>query len=239
MNTFPVVMIAAFALVAGACGDDDEMLVLTDTDSGADVEVDGGERFVLRLASNPSTGYAWEIDAMSTPGLAELRSHSFIQDAGTDVVGAAGVEVFEFEAGSDGAGILRLSYVRSFEDPPVPDRVAEYIVRIDGAEWPPDDLPEPPDTSSATAPVEIGVLVEGGAADAVVVSGFVVWDDEQARFCSVLAESYPPQCQGDRITIANPDDLEVALEEAQGVRWTQSRVDLTGSFDGTALTVGD
>ena len=39
-------------------------------------------------------------------------------------------------------------------------------------------------------------------------------------------------------TIANPDDLVLELEDAQGVRWTQGRVELSGSFDGTALTVG-
>lgn len=226
--------VAVFALTLGACGDDE---MLTFTDSGSEIEVDQGERFTLRLESNPSTGYAWEIDAMSTEGLVELRSHDFVDESDPDVVGSPGVEVFEFEAVGDSAGVLRLVYIRSFEDLPVPDRVAEYIIRIDGAAWPPDDLPDPPGTSAATAPVELGVLIEGGAIDEVVVAGFVVWTDEQARFCEVLAESYPPQCQGAQVEIANPDALDVALEEAQGVRWTQGRVELRGAFDGTALTI--
>lgn len=232
-----MVTVAVCALVLGACGDDDEMTVLTDADSGSEVELDAGERFVLRLESTPGTGYAWEVDAMSTDGVVSLRSHSFIEDADPELVGAPGVEVFEFEASGDGAGVLRLSYVRSFDDPPVAERVAEFIVRIDGAEWPSDDLPEPTGTSSATAPIEVGALVDGGVTDDVVVSGFVVWDDEQARFCELLAESFPPQCQGDQVTIANPDDLVVPLDVAEGVRWTPNRVDLRGSFDGTALTV--
>jgi hypothetical protein len=45
--------------------------------------------------------------------------------------------VFVFVAGDEGAGVLRLEYVRSFDDPVIPERVAEFIVRIDGAPWPP------------------------------------------------------------------------------------------------------
>jgi hypothetical protein len=45
--------------------------------------------------------------------------------------------VFTFAAVGEGAGILRLEYVRSFDDPPVPERIVEFIVRVDGAAWPP------------------------------------------------------------------------------------------------------
>ena len=33
--------------------------------------------------------------------------------------------------------ILRLEYARSFDDPVVPERIVEYIVRVDKAPWPP------------------------------------------------------------------------------------------------------
>lgn len=89
-----------------------------------------------------------------------------------------------------------------------------------------------PDTPMA--PVQVGGLV---TSDEVVVVGFVVWDAERARFCSELMESFPAQCGGDSVDIANPGDLDVTLDEASGVQWSASPVELTVSFDGTAITV--
>ena len=73
MRTLLALSLAVMVTV-GACGEDDEMMVLTDADSGSDIAVEQGERFELHLEANPSTGYAWEIDAMSTPDLVELRA---------------------------------------------------------------------------------------------------------------------------------------------------------------------
>ena len=40
-------LLAVFALVLGACGDDTEMMTFTDTDSGSEIEVDQGEPAAL------------------------------------------------------------------------------------------------------------------------------------------------------------------------------------------------
>jgi predicted secreted protein len=224
--------------MVSSCGDDDDSIVVTDVDSGSEIEVASGDSFEVRLESSPSTGFAWDVDAMSSPGLVELRSKSFEEPVDGDVVGAPGTDVFVFEATGEGAGILRLAYVRSFDDPPVPERVAEYIIRIDGAPWPPDDPGEPPGTSTATAgAIEVGALLAGDAVEDVTVAGFVVWDDTTARLCEVLAESFPPQCGGAAVEITNPDALGLTLEEAQGVRWTQGRAEIVGDYDGSTLTV--
>jgi inhibitor of cysteine peptidase len=227
-------------MLLAACGDDGGVVVLTDLDSGTEVLVAAGETFEVHLTSNPSTGFGWEVDAMSTPGLVTLTSRNFEDPPDSDLVGAAGTEVFVFEATGEGAGILRLAYLRPFEDRPVPQRVAEFIVRIDEAPWPPDrEGSAQPSISTATASAGIGInaLVASGAIDGITVSGFVVWDPNGAHLCEALAESFPPQCGGARVPITNPDELGLALEENQGVRWTDQRVDFTGNYDGTGLTV--
>jgi predicted secreted protein len=131
-----VVLVAAALMAAvAACGDDDGTQVLTDADIGSEIDVDGGERFEIRLESNPSTGYAWELSEMTTPDLVVLESRTHVP-ADSDLVGASGTDVFVFTA-VRGAGVLRLEYVRSFDDPVVAERVAEFVVRVDDAEWPP------------------------------------------------------------------------------------------------------
>lgn len=143
---------AALLAASAACGgDDDGIQVLTDDEIGSEIDVASGEQFEIRLESNPSTGYGWELSAMTTPDLVVLESRTHTPaDTDSDVVGASGTDVFVFTA-VGGAGILRLEYVRSFDDPVVPERVAEFVVRVDGAEGLPSGGSVPP-TSTTAAP---------------------------------------------------------------------------------------
>jgi predicted secreted protein len=235
-------MIAVAALVA-ACGSDSSTatsdsgngaVVLTEANNGEHLVLDAGELFEVRLESNASAGYTWEISAVPGPRAFELRTRTYLEPD-TDLVGAPGTDVFNFEAIS-GAEVLRLEYVRSFEDPAIPERVIEYIIRVDEAPWPPEDV-QPPATSSAIAPIEVAELLEGSSPTDASVVGFVIVNDRGARLCEALAESFPPQCGGSAVVIANPDALTVALEQEQGVRWTNERVRLDGTYDGTQFTL--
>ena len=228
-----VTLLVVFVALA-ACGSEGESIVLTDADSTSEIHLQVGEQFEVRLESNPSTGYGWEIVSEAGPYAVELRTRDYVEpDA--DLVGAPGEEVFVFEAIGD-ADILRLEYIRSFDDPVIPERVVEYIIRVDDATWPPEGL-DPPSTSSATAPIEVGELVAGFAPTDATVVGYVVIDDAGVRLCEVLAESFPPQCGGAEIVIGNPEMLVVDLEQEQSIRWTNDRVQLVGTYDGTQFTL--
>ncbi|MEZ5378802.1 MAG: protease inhibitor I42 family protein [Acidimicrobiales bacterium] len=153
----PLLALALFFLGLTGCGgsssDGGETgAVFTDTDSGSEITLDTGDRFTLQLASNPTTGYSWAIDDTTLPnGLTLVSSTYRADDTSGNVVGSGGVEEFVFEAMASGSGMLRLSYVRPFDDPVVPERVVEYIVRIDGTPWPPATT-STPGTTTATAP---------------------------------------------------------------------------------------
>jgi len=237
MRTPFLLLVLVLAVFLAACSSGDE-LVVTEVDSTAELRVGAGDMIEVRLESNPSTGYSWGLSDMTSPGIAELESQSFVESEG-DLVGAPGTDVFVFKAADSGAGILRLEYVRQFDDPPVPERVVEYIVRIDDAPWPPErDDAQPPSTSSATAPLQVRDLFNGDGARDVTVAGAVIWEPDQARLCEAIMESYPPQCGGQWVVITNPTDLDVDLETDGVVEWTQSFVELTGFFDGDQFTVG-
>ena len=234
-----VVVVTVLALVAMACGSDEtttdtgDLRVLTEADNGEEILLDAGEQFEVRLESNASTGYSWEMAAETGPFAFELRTRTY-EEPDTDLVGVAGTEVYRFEAVGD-AEVLRLEYIRTFEDEPIPERIVEYIIRVDGAPWPPEGV-EPPTTDSALAPIETGEMVAGGSGEVSVI-GYVVIDGAGARLCEVLAESFPPQCGGESVTITNPEVLTVALESEQSTQWTDERVRLDGTYDGSQLTL--
>jgi inhibitor of cysteine peptidase len=128
--------ILGLTLVAAlvACGNDDDAggarQVLDSGDVGTEITVGVGEQFEVRLESNPTTGYAWQV--VEQPDAIELVSSEF-EAPDTSLVGAGGVEVFVFEGASTGSGALRLEYVRSFENPPVPAETAEFQVQVTGS----------------------------------------------------------------------------------------------------------
>jgi inhibitor of cysteine peptidase len=129
-------LIIGLALVAAlvGCGSDEdgggERQVLDSADVGTEITVGVGEQFEIRLESNPTTGYAWQV--VEQPDAIELVSSEF-EAPDTSLVGAGGVEVFVFEGASAGSGALRLEYVRSFEDPPEPAETAEFQVQVVGS----------------------------------------------------------------------------------------------------------
>lgn len=84
---------------------------LTEADDGATVTVDPGDRIRIVLESNASTGYSWVVDvAPSTAVLTPVGE--FYVPAASDLLGAPGVQVFDFEAIAAGSTSMTLSYER-------------------------------------------------------------------------------------------------------------------------------
>ena len=128
-------------LVASSCGDGSDSVAVTDVDSGLELVVSSGDRIEVRLESNPSTGYSWRVDSRAVDAFTRIAPGEFDAPIDGDRVGAAGIEVFTIDVVDAGAGVLRFEYVRPFDDPPVPERVVEYILRVHDAPCPPDPTP--------------------------------------------------------------------------------------------------
>jgi inhibitor of cysteine peptidase len=117
-----------FGVMVVSCGGDDaQRQVIEQRDSGSEVSVEVGDEFEVRLESNPTTGYGWVVAAQ--PDVVDLLTSDF-EAPDTELVGAGGVEVLVFEAMAPGSGELRLEYVRSFDDPPVPAEAVEYQLQV-------------------------------------------------------------------------------------------------------------
>lgn len=93
------------------------VLRLTDADGGGSYEVAAGERIRVALTSNPTTGYAWTVTPTPDAAvLTQLGDAFFVAES--DLLGAGGVEVFDFVAQGAGTVTLSLEYARSFESQP-------------------------------------------------------------------------------------------------------------------------
>lgn len=75
-------------------------------------------------------------------------------------------------------------------------------------------------------------LTHGPTDDLVTVTGALFVDaDGTVRLCDAIAESFPPQCGGDRIVVTGLDLADILdLQEENGVRWAESAT-LFGSVE--------
>jgi inhibitor of cysteine peptidase len=103
--------------------------VITDADKGGEVRLKAGERFELRLKSNPSTGYMWYVEGKSTPLVKLVKQTQ--TEAEEPGAGRPVFQVFTFEAKRPGEGILMLHYVRSWEKPAAEDEHFDVHLRIE------------------------------------------------------------------------------------------------------------
>lgn len=85
----------------------------------------------------------------------------------------------------------------------------------------------------------IGGLMDGEVSGEVDVLGFVVVDHEGTRFCSVLMESFPPQCGAPSVDLEGLDPAALELQSEGETRWSDGVVVLRGSYDDGVLTVGE
>jgi len=83
----------------------------TYSNSGQPITVPVGVSFTISVSSNPSTGYSWE--AGFDQSLLKLVKRYTPSSSG--MIGAGGVENFEFEGMRPGNTNIYLNYKRSFE----------------------------------------------------------------------------------------------------------------------------
>ena len=73
-----------------------------------------GETITVELCSNPTTGFEWKYETIGKIVLQE-EDYDFEEPEDEGVVGAAGKEVWTFEAIEKGTTELRMEYSRSWE----------------------------------------------------------------------------------------------------------------------------
>jgi predicted secreted protein len=136
-NLAAVTLLLAFSLTGACAGDDDgdvaypDEVQLTESDRSATVRLALGGELIVALASNITTGFGWSVSEATGPEL-ELQGEPRYVPPGstTPVVGAAGTQVFRFEAKQAGTALLVLEYKRPFEPGIPPQQSFSVTVEI-------------------------------------------------------------------------------------------------------------
>ena len=120
----PVTLVVAIAcLVAGCVGE-----VKTYTDSGQTISIGVNQEFVIALGSNPTTGYSWQGSYDETM-LELVGGESTYKESKEGVVGAGGIEYFQFKVLKAGETEITLVYKRPWEEEIVEQKV--FTVNIE------------------------------------------------------------------------------------------------------------
>lgn len=232
-----LLVVCVVGLLLAACGAEEPVF----TDPGTRFEVQPGERFTVVLESNAGTGFSWLLERpLDTDVVREIENVHV--DPDTDVVGAPGRQEITFEAVGDGSTFIQLWYIRSFDDPPEAGDRAQFEVIVgsgdSGEPVDPADVDEPvssiPDDEDA---ISVAELLEAAPDGNVTVRGLLYDDGSGLHLCEMLAESFPPQCAGATVAIANPGGVDADFTVEGDVRWTDRVVVLFGRFDGDTFTV--
>ncbi len=106
-----LVIVTLLATYLVACASE----VKTYTDSGQAINISANQEFIIALGSNPTTGYSWQESHDET--MLELVEKTYKQGEQVEkgLVGAGGVEYFQFEALKTGETKITMSYKRPWE----------------------------------------------------------------------------------------------------------------------------
>jgi inhibitor of cysteine peptidase len=107
--------VAVGLLALAACGGGaPEPVELTSADDGTTVELEEGQELVIRLESNQTTGFRWNLVEAPPEETLEQVSAEY-EEPEDGLVGEGGTEVWTFRAAGPGEGALKLGYFRPFE----------------------------------------------------------------------------------------------------------------------------
>jgi predicted secreted protein len=239
MKARRLVALMVFVLAASGCGTSEESSLFTDRDDRFSVDV--GEEIQVVLESNVTTGYGWQLEAPLDGAVLELVGDRY-EAPDTDLVGAAGRQVFDFRAVGDGSTFIQLWYVRPFDDPPDPADRAQFEVIVGTGV--PDQTVDPADTDAPIdSPLDdvdalsLTELIDRGEVADVVVRTLLFDDGSGLVMCESLAESFPPQCVGARVPITNPEVVDADYTRQGEIRWTDRLVLLDGTLADGSFTV--
>jgi inhibitor of cysteine peptidase len=101
-----------------------------DNDNNTQVKLNVGDRLVVTLTSNLTTGYLWSV-ASNNESLLKLIGQNN-QSSHTGAIGAPGAQVFRFRAAAAGGEAVSFVYRRPFEKGVEPARKYRVMVTING-----------------------------------------------------------------------------------------------------------
>ena len=135
LHRLALVTAASVFLTASNCNNDTQTtptlsaeVEIDSSANGQDINMINGQILIVSLDANPSTGFIWEVSEVDSSFLEQLGIPRF--EAGTSLLGAEGVQIFEFRALTAGRTVLNMVYVRAFEEDTEPTNTFSVNVNV-------------------------------------------------------------------------------------------------------------
>jgi inhibitor of cysteine peptidase len=80
-----------------------------------ELSVTAGNSFTVTLCSNPTTGFQWESAVISDQSVLTETNHQFFEPEDENLVGAAGRDVWTFQALKKGTSNISIAYSQPWE----------------------------------------------------------------------------------------------------------------------------
>jgi inhibitor of cysteine peptidase len=124
------VTVAACTLFQGTPKPPPEPVTVSADQSGTSVALASGQDLVVRLPSNPTTGYRWIYVEPKDAVLRVDGPSSYEAQSAGGAAGAGGTEIWKLAPLKPGQQQLRFEYRRPWEQDVAPSRVATYTVTV-------------------------------------------------------------------------------------------------------------
>ncbi|MDK2979842.1 MAG: inhibitor of cysteine peptidase [Chloroflexota bacterium] len=118
--------LAVLILALAGCRNSERLV--TEKDDGRTVKMRIGEKLLVQLEGNPTTGYEWSLAALNEKYLSYRGEPEFQRDS--NLIGAGGTYTFIFDTLEPGRTTLTLEYARPFEPDVPPARTFSVDVLI-------------------------------------------------------------------------------------------------------------
>jgi len=125
-----VATVAACTLFQGSPKPPPEPVTVSADQSGTSVALASGQDLVVRLPSNPTTGYRWIYVEPKDAVLRVDGPSSYEAQSAGGAAGAGGTEIWKLAPLKPGQQQLRFEYRRPWEQHVEPSRVATYTVTV-------------------------------------------------------------------------------------------------------------
>jgi inhibitor of cysteine peptidase len=113
INKNPLLFALACVLIlAAACSSKPARLTVADNNGQLEVKV--GDKIIIELEGNPSTGYAWEAKDLDASMFQQIGDPVF-KSSNPELVGSGGTITLTFKVLKTGTGTLNLVYHRPWE----------------------------------------------------------------------------------------------------------------------------
>lgn len=109
-----------------------KMTVFTEMQSN--ISIEHNNSFSIKLDSNPTTGFKWQLSANPDKNLLTLLGSDFkkseIKNKGVPLIGSGGHEIWNFKALKKGKTDLKFIYIREWDKKSNPSKTATFHIEI-------------------------------------------------------------------------------------------------------------